>query len=184
MLAIIRQVLTNNGVPEPVGRRGDTDSTGSDRQREDFTDNHPGSRAPGSGEAGNVYAYKCNHGLDCDRVMRRLSALRDTNSRDNKLGDDHTHTTEQEQLTTAELLDHDEGERSRQDVNESSDQRNKERVFDRTELLEKRWTKVEDEVDTSALLHHLETGSQESSADRAVTPAKRSPEDCEPGADI
>jgi len=41
---------SNDGVPEPVGGGGESDTTGSDGKREDFTDENPGTRSPGGSE--------------------------------------------------------------------------------------------------------------------------------------
>lgn len=41
-------------VPEPVGRGRESDTAGTDRQREDLADHDPGTRTPGAGEEEDV----------------------------------------------------------------------------------------------------------------------------------
>lgn len=80
----------NDGVPEPVGGGGHTDTAGSDGQREDLADNDPGDGAPGGGEEGDVDADEGNHGLDGRVVVGLNLSLSDTDGTDDELSDDHT----------------------------------------------------------------------------------------------
>ena len=53
--------VSTYAVPEPVGGGGDTDTARSDGQREDLSNNHPRTRAPGGSEEGDVEADEGNH---------------------------------------------------------------------------------------------------------------------------
>lgn len=59
----------DDAVPEPVGGGGETDTTGSDGERVDFTDENPSSGTPGGGEEGDVDADEGDHGLDGGGVV-------------------------------------------------------------------------------------------------------------------
>jgi hypothetical protein len=74
---------------------------------------------------------------------------------DNELHDDHTSGTEDEKRATSNLLDHDKRGWGGEHVDQSGNERDQEGVGDGTKLLEENGSKVEDEVDTSQLLHGL-----------------------------
>ncbi len=49
-------------VPEPVGRSSQTNTTGADRDREDFSNDDPSDGAPCYREERDVEADECDHG--------------------------------------------------------------------------------------------------------------------------
>lgn len=155
---------TDDAVPEPVGAGGQTDTAGTDGEGEDFTNDDPGTRTPGDGKGGDVQADEGNHGLGGVLVVLSGRASSDTDDADNVLEGDHESGTADEQLTASNLLDRPERDRGRQDVDEGGDERDQERVLDRAELLEEDGAEVEDEVDTSELLHHLHEDTHGSAA--------------------
>lgn len=152
-------------VPEPVGGGGETDTARADGQREDLADDDPGAGAPGGGKEGDVDADEGDHGLDGNLVVLAWGASGDTDDTDNELRDDHAHGTDDENTATAEALDDPEGERGAQDVDEGGHEGDEEGVVDRAEGFEENGSEVEDEVDTSQLLHHLEDYAEDSAAD-------------------
>lgn len=151
----VRSDDTDDAVPEPVGGGGETDTTGTDGEREDLANDDPGARTPGNGEGGDVQADESDHGAGGVGVVFRGLSSGNTDDSDDVLEDDHESSTTDEQLTASDLLDQKEGGRGGQDVDEGRDKRDQEGVADRAELLEEDRTEVEDEVDTSELLHHL-----------------------------
>ena len=92
----------------------------------------------------------------------------DTNNSDDKLAAQHAEGTPDEQGTTSELLNSVEGDGGRADVDEGEDQGDQEGVANGTSGLEERSRVVEDEVDTSPLLHHLKRGTEDGLAKVAV----------------
>ncbi|KFZ02513.1 hypothetical protein V500_00150 [Pseudogymnoascus sp. VKM F-4518 (FW-2643)] len=152
-------------VPEPVGGGGETDTARADGQREDLADDDPGAGAPGGGEEGDVDADEGDHGLDGTLVVLARGASGDTDDTDDELRNDHAHGTDDENTATAEALDDPEGERGAQDVDEGGHEGDEEGVVDRAEGGEKDGSEVEDEVDTSQLLHHLEDYAEDRAAD-------------------
>lgn len=87
------------------------------------------------------------------------------NSTNDELHDDHTGSTPDQDRATSNLLNHDERGRSREHVDKGCNKRDQEGVADRAKLLEKDRTEVEDEVDTSELLHHLHADTEHSAAE-------------------
>lgn len=155
---------SNDAVPEPVGGSGQANTTRTDWQREDLTNKNPGARTPCGGKEEDVDADECNLGRNGRIVMKLLATGGDTNNGNNKFADQHAQGTPDEDCTTAESLNDPEGDGSGADVDQSSDEIDQEGVGDRAQILEEGSTKVEDEVDTGPLLHHLERGSQDGSA--------------------
>lgn len=151
----VRSDDSDDAVPEPVGSGSETNTARTDGEGEDFTDDDPGARTPGGGEGGDVQADEGNHSPGGVLVVETRLSGGGSDDGSDELEDDHESSTEDEQVTATNLLNHDEGEGSRQDVDESRNKRDEERVADRAELLEEDSTEVEDEVDTSKLLHHL-----------------------------
>ncbi len=88
----------------------------------------------------------------------------DTDDGNQELTDQHTSGTNDQEWTTTELLNSVEGQWSRSDVDSSEDHGDDEWVGDGTGGLEERSGVVEDEVDTSPLLHHLERGTKNGAA--------------------
>lgn len=87
--------------------------------------------------------------------MLAFATSSNTDDTDNELADQHAQGAPDQNRTSTEALNDPEGNRSRADIHECSDQRDEERVADCAKLLEEGGTEVEDEVDTSPLLHHL-----------------------------
>jgi len=154
----------NDAVPEPVGGGGETDTTGTNGDRKDFTNDDPGCRTPGHGEGGDEQADEGNHGGDgCVVVVLQLTSS-DTNDTDNELADDHEEGTDDQDSAASELLHDVEGNGGGADVDQGGDERDEERVGDGFERGEEDGSKVEDEIDTSELLHHLEQDTDRGSA--------------------
>lgn len=117
-------------------------------------------------------------------MVRSVLSSGGTNSTDDELHDDHTGGTEDQDRTTSKLLNHDEGGWGGEHVDEGGDHGDEERVVDGTELLEEDGTEVEDEVDTSELLHHLHTNTEKCSALVGGSLADGTLETREPGANV
>lgn len=178
---------TDDAVPEPVRGSGETDTTRADGEREDLADDDPGARSPGGSEDGDVQADERNHGADSVGVgVGGVSVLASggTNDPDDELHDDHTSGTEDEDGTTSNLLDHDEGSRGGEHVDEGGDHGDQEGVVDRAELLEEDGAEVEDEVDTSKLLHHLDEDTDKGTASVGRRLGDAALEASCPGADV
>lgn len=185
-LILVDHVRSDDGddsVPEPVGGGGEGDTTRSDGEGEDFTDQDPGTRTPGGGEEEDEDGDEGNLSVDGRDVVgagKRVttSGVGDivgvvetdgnTNDGDDKLADQHTEGTPDEQRTTTELLNSPEGDGCRADVDEGEDQGDQKGVGDSASRLEERCGVVEDEVDTGPLLHHLERGTENGLAQVAV----------------
>ena len=158
----------NDGVPQPVGGGGQTNTTGSDRQREDLANDNPGTRTPGGSEPEDGDSDEGNLGVDSRNVVGNalgrvlgvgvglVEADSDTDSGNDELTNKHTESTKDENGTTTEALDGPEGQRGRQNVNQSEDHGDKERVVDSASGLEERGRVVEDEVDTGPVDFKLE----------------------------
>ena len=108
-------------IPEPVGRGRQTNTARSNRKREDLSNDHPGTRAPGGSEEGDVEADEGNHSGNRSIVMLFDLTGRDTNDTDDKLHDDHSRASDDEDLAAAEAFDCPEGDRRRTDVDEGRD---------------------------------------------------------------
>jgi hypothetical protein len=120
----------DDAVPEPVGGRGEADSTRADGEREDFADHHPGAWSPllsvswfarcqvreakdegrtyGAGEHGDVDADECNHCRDRGLVEGPVGLGFSgcfTDYTDDVLGDDHSRSAEDEEVAATDPLD-------------------------------------------------------------------------------
>lgn len=182
-LVLVNHVGGNDGddaIPQPVGCGGQGNTTGSDLEREDLADDDPGTGSPGGGEEGNVDADEGDHGLGSGGVGGEDG----TDDGNNELADDHAQSTPDEDGTTSEALNSPEGERGREDVDQGGDERDQEGVVDNFELLEEGGTKVENEVDTSPLLHHLERGTKNSTAEVGGSLEERTAEAVEPAVEV
>ena len=142
-------------VPEPIGRGRQTDTARSNRQREDLSNDHPGTWAPGGSEEGDVETDEGDHSRNSRIIIFRGSAGCDTNNSNNKLHDDHSRASNDEDLAATESFNCPKGDRGRTDVDKCRDEGDEEGVVNRAEGLEKDRSEVEDEVDSSQLLHHL-----------------------------
>lgn len=149
------RMLSTYAIPEPVGRGRDANTARSDRKREDLSDNHPRTRAPCGREEGDVEADEGNHSGNSSVVVFRGLAGGNPNDTDDELHDDHPCASDDEDLAATEALDCPKGDGSRADVDKGCDERDEERVADRAQGGEENGSKVEDEVDTGQLLHHL-----------------------------
>jgi hypothetical protein len=130
------ELTRDDGVPEPVRRGRDTDTTRTNGQRECLADDDPGGGTPGAGEEEDVDADESNLGRNGTRVICLLSTLGDTNGTNNELCDDHANGTTNQQGTTAKSLNGPERDGGREHVDESSDQGDQEGVLDRAKLVE------------------------------------------------
>ena len=167
-------MFTTYSIPQPVGGSRETDTTSSDWEREDLADNNPGTWTPGGCEEEDEDSDEGDLRVDSrdvvgDRVtssieMGVVEADSDTNDGDEELADQHAQSTIKEDCSATELLDGVEGDRSRADIDQGEDQGNQEGVGDGTSRLEERSRVVEDEVDTSPLLHHLKRCTQDGSS--------------------
>lgn len=83
------------------------------------------------------------------------SAGGDANDPDDKLHNDHSRASDDEDFAATEAFDGPKGDRGRTDVDEGCDEGDEEGVGNRAEGFEEDSSEVEDEVDTSQLLHHL-----------------------------
>ena len=142
-------------VPEPIGRGRQTDTARSNRKREDLSNDYPGTRAPGGSEEGDVEADEGNHSRNSSIIVFRGPAGCDTNDGDDKLHDNHSRASDDEDLAAAEALDCPKGDWGRTDIDESRDEGDEEGIRNRAERGEKDRSEVEDEVYSSQLLHHL-----------------------------
>ena len=142
-------------VPEPVGRGRQTDTARSNRKREDLSNDHPGTRAPGGSEEGDVEADEGDHSRNSSIVFFRGSAGCDTNDSDDELHDDHSRASDDEDLAATEAFDCPKGDRRRTDVDKCRDEGDEEGVLNCAKGGEEDRSEVEDEVNSSQLLHHL-----------------------------
>jgi len=156
----------DDAVPEPVGSGGEGDTTGSDGQREDFANEHPGAWTPSGGKEEDIEANECDLASYGRSVVRlSYSTGSDTDDTNDELADHHTRGTPDHDCTTTPFLNDIEGDRSGADVDKGRDQTDEEGVRDCAELLEKGGAKVEDKVNASPLLHHLKGNAKEGSAE-------------------
>jgi hypothetical protein len=168
----------DDGVPEPVGGGGESNTTGADGERENLADDDPGTGTPSAGEEEDEDGDERNLGVDSRDVncalvtisvdVSLVEADSDTNDGDKELADQHAKGTPDEERTTSESLNGVERDGSRADVDEGEDQGDQEGVADGTGRGEERSRVVEDEVDTSPLLHHLHGGTEDSLAQVGV----------------
>jgi hypothetical protein len=154
---------SNDGVPEPVGGGGQTNTTRSDGDGEDLANDDPGTRTPGGSEPEDEDGDEGNLGVDSADVVGE-SGIRvglgrsgvsvvetdsNTNDSNDELADKHTEGTDEKDTAATESLNGPERQRSGEDVDEGEDERDEESVGDGTGGLEEGSRVVEDEVDTS-----------------------------------
>lgn len=147
-------------IPQPVRGCRKTDTTGTHWKRKDFANYDPCTGAPGAGEEENINTYKRDHRFDHLGVV----TSGDTHDRNDKLANKHTDSTPNEQGSTTEFFDGPEGDWSRAHVDKGSNESDEERIVDGAESLEECRSKIKDKVDASPLLHHLQGGSQDGTA--------------------
>jgi len=168
----------NLRVPEPVGGGGESNTTGSDGEREDLANNDPGARTPGAGEEEDEDGDEGNLSVDSGDVNSAglassideglVEADGDTDDCNEELADQHAQGTPDKERTTSELLNGVERDGSRADVDEGEDQGDQEGVADGTSRGQEGCGVVEDEVDTGPLLHHLHGSTEDSLAQVGV----------------
>ena len=168
----------DDGVPEPVGGGGESNTTGADGEREDLADDDPGTGTPGAGEEEDEDGDEGNLGVDGGDVNSASLAISvdkglveadgDTDDGNKELADQHAKGTPDEERTTSELLNGVERDGSRADVDKGEDQGDQEGVADGTGRGQEGGGVVEDEVDTSPLLHHLHGGTEDGLAQVGV----------------
>lgn len=185
----------DDGVPQPVGSSGQSNTTRSDRQREDLTNDNPGTGTPGGGEEEDEDGDESNLSVDggnvVGNVLGRVAGIGvglvetngNTNDGDQELTDKHTKSTENEDSTATKSLNGPERQRSGADVDQGEDQGDQEGVADGAGRLEEGSGVVEDEVDTSPLLHHLERGTEDGSSQVRLAGPERTLEAVGPGAE-
>lgn len=134
----------NDGVPEPVGGGRQTDATGADGERENFTNDDPGARTPGGGKEEDEDGDKRNLGVDSTEVVgsRGIGILSgrggvdtvetssDTDNGDEELADQHAERADKQDRAATELFDSIEGQRSGQNVDDGEDHGGEEDVLD------------------------------------------------------
>lgn len=185
--------VKTHGVPEPVGRGRQSDTTRADGQREDLANDDPRARTPGGGEEEDEDGDEGDLGVDGGDVVgdagvgigrARVGVVEadgDTDDGDKELADQHAQSTPDEQGATAEALDGPEGEGRAAHVDQGEDERDQERVLDRASRLQEGSRVVEDEVDTGPLLHHLQRGTQDGAAQVRLLMAETALEAVGPG---
>jgi len=155
----------NDGVPQPVGGSGQTNTTGSDGKWEDFTDENPCTWTPCRGKEEDEDGNESDLSIDsrdvvCNRFtssveVSMVEANRDANDGHQELTDQHAESAVDENSATSELLNSVEGDGCRANVDQVEDEGDQEGVVDSTRGLQEWGRVVEDEVHTSPLLHHL-----------------------------
>merc|ERR1712137_617170 len=146
----------DDGVPEPVGGGGEGNTTRADGEREDLTDEDPGTRTPCGGEEEDEDGDERNLGVDGRDVVGTggavgegggvVESLSDTDDGNQELADQHTESTEEEECTATELLHSVEGKRGGADVDEGEDERDQEGVGDGASRLQEGSGVVEEAV--------------------------------------
>lgn len=112
----------DDGVPQPVGGGGQSDTTGTDRKGEDFSDKDPSTWSPGGSKEEDEDGDECDLSVDCGDVdcdgltgsvgCELVETNGDTDDGDEELADEHAESTKDQERTTTEPLDGPEGDRS------------------------------------------------------------------------
>lgn len=167
----------NDGVPEPVGGSGETNTTGADGEREDLSDENPGTGAPCRSEEEDEDGDESNLGVDGGNVLGDpiitlpdgvVETDCDTDDGNEELADQHAKSTPEKDGAATEPLNSPERDRGGEDVDDGKDHGNQEAVADGAGGLEEGGRVVEDEVDTGPLLHHLERSTKDGLAEVGV----------------
>lgn len=135
--------------------------------REDLANDDPGTRAPGGSEEEDVDADESNHGALSVGVTVHAVGSSSAGDSDDEFADAHANGTPDEQRATTELLNGPEGDRGGTDVDDGGDHGDQESVLKADELEEDSGV-IKDEVDTSPLLEHLESNTDEDLASVGV----------------
>ena len=141
-------------------------------------------RTPGGGEEEDVDADECDLGLGSGVVGDAWASSSNTDNGDDEFANQHSQSTPDEDCTTAILLNNVERDGSGADVDKGGDETNEEGVADRAKFLEEGGTEVENEVDTSPLLHHLKRCTEDGSAQIGRWVPKTTLEAVVPGAEV
>lgn len=147
--------VSNGPVPQPVRSGTQSDRLGSGSQWEQLTNNDPSGRTPSGSEEGNEDTAEGDK-----HVLGGLGVGSNTSDGNNQLGDRHTCSTSQQDVSSTDNFHQKNTRNSGTDVNNVGGQRDGETV--NTSRLEEGSTEVENEVDTSQLLESLDenTGGQ------------------------
>lgn len=127
----IEKADASYAVPEPIRGGGNGNTTRANWQREDLANHDPRTWSPCSGEEGNVEADEGNHGRDSCVVVFGFLACGNTNNADDELHNDHTGSSNDEELATAESLNRVERDWCRTSIHEGGNQGDQEGVLDR-----------------------------------------------------
>jgi hypothetical protein len=130
-LGLANHVRSDGGddcVPQPVAGGRETDTAGTDGQREDLTDQDPSARTPGGCEESDGEADERDLSLSGCLVRDRDGGTEDGCE---ELADQHAQGTPDEQGTTTEALNGPERDGSRQNVDEGGDETDEEGVGNR-----------------------------------------------------
>lgn len=118
----VRSDDSNDGIPQPVGGSGESNTAGADRNGEDFSNQNPGAGAPGGCEEEDVDGNKCDLGVDGRDIVGNgtttvtdvglVEANSDADDSDEELTNKHTQRAEDQKRASTKLLDSVEGDRS------------------------------------------------------------------------
>ena len=118
----VRSDDSNDGIPQPVGGSGESNTAGADRNGEDFSNQNPGAGAPGGCEEEDVDGNKCDLGIDGRNIVGNgtttvtdvglVEANSNAEDSDDELTDEHTQGAEDQKRAATELLDSVEGDGS------------------------------------------------------------------------
>ena len=154
---------------------------------------------PGGSKEEDVEANECNLRGHSRVVMLVFSASSHTNYGNNELANQHSESTINEECATTKFLNGVERDGGATDVDERGDHVDQERVANGLQLLEEGGselprhqrkspsglatclTYIEDEVNTSPLLHHLKRGAKDGAAQVGSRVAESTSEAVEPG---
>ena len=146
-------------IPEPVRGSRQSNTAGTDRERENLADDDPGTRTPRGGEEEDEDSNERNLSIDGGNIVRHGVAISsqvgfvetnsDTDDGDEELTDQHAQCTVDKNCATTESLNGVEGDWSGANIDQCKDKRDEENVLDRTSRLQEGGGVVEDKVDTS-----------------------------------
>jgi len=160
---------SDDGVPQPIGSSRQGNTSRSDGKWEDLANNNPCSRTPGRRKEENENGDKCDlsvHGGDvvCYAVGGVVESNGDTNDSDEELADQHSESAIDQDRTTTKSFNGPERQRGRANVDEGENEGDQEHIADCTGGLKEDGGVVEDEIDSSPLLHLLQRCPQDGTA--------------------
>ena len=117
-------------IPEPIARGRETDTTRPNWKWENLANHNPCARSPSRGEEGDVEADEGDHGRDSRMIIVRSLTSGNTNDTNDKLHNDHSGSSDDENLAATETLHGPERDRGRAHIDQSRDEGNEERVAD------------------------------------------------------